>query len=362
MPEQDIGDRTEEATPRKLREAREKGRVARSVDLSSALVLLGGVLVLKLWGHYTLDALFRFTRGALGNMDARSMSVSDVAAWMGSGGLFMLKAAAPIIGGLIVIAFVGNILQTGFIFSGAPLEFRSDRINPVEGMKRLMSKRGLVRLMASLFKVAVVALVAYFTIRSRFGAYPELINAGMPEILAFIMRCTFVLALRIGIALLALALLDFAYQKWQYRQDMRMTKQEVREELKRMEGDPLTRDRRRRMQRQIAMQRMMHAVPNADVVVTNPTEIAVALWYDSKRMSTPSVVAKGKRLIAQRMRELAEDHDVPIVERKALAQALYRMCDVGDQIPVDLHQAVAEVLAFVHEMSRMKARRKTAVA
>jgi len=362
MPEQDVGDRTEEATPRKLQEARRKGRVARSPDLSGALILLGAVLVLKLWGHYPLAALFNYTRGALGNMNVQTVGPHEIYAYFGGGGLYLLRAMMPVIGGLVIIAFLSNVMQTGFVFTGEPLTLKLDRLNPVEGMKRLLSKRGLVRLMASLFKVTVVALVAYYTIRSQFGVYTELSGASVGGIFAFVTGCTFVLALRIGIALLALALLDYIYQKWQFKQDMRMTKQEVRDELKRMEGDPLTRDRRRRMQRQIAMQRMMHDVPRADVVVTNPTEVAVALRYEARQMAAPTVVAKGKGLLAGRIREIAEEHQIPIVERKPLAQALYRMCDVGDQIPMDLYQAVAEVLAFVYELNRMKAQQRPSVA
>ncbi len=362
MPEHEVGDRTEEATPRKLQEARSKGRVARSPDLSAALILLGVVVVLKLWGRYPLEALLTFTRGALGNMDVGTMGPREVCTYFGGAGLFVFRAMMPVIGGLVFIAFLGNVLQTGFVFSGEPMVLKLERLNPVEGMKRLLSKRGLVRLMASLFKVSVVALVAYFTIRSQFDVHTELTGASVGQIFAFVMRCTLTLVLRIGVALLALALLDFLYQKWQYKQDMRMTKQEVRDELKRMEGDPLTRDRRRRMQRHIAMQRMMQDVPKADVVVTNPTEIAVALRYEARRTTAPTVLAKGKGLIAAHIREIARENEVPIVERKPLAQALYKMCDVGDQIPVDLYQAVAEVLAFVYELNRMRAERKPDVA
>jgi len=362
MPDNDVGDRTEEPTPRKLREAKEKGRVARSPDLSGALILLGGVLALKLWGHYPLRALYEFTRGALGNLDAGTLGVREIYTYFGGGWLFLIKATTPVIGGLVVIAFLANVMQTGFVFSGDPLTLKPDRLNPVEGMKKLLSKRGLMRLLASLFKVSVVGLVAYFTIRGQFGVYTELVGIGINEIIAFVMECTFVLALRIGLALLALAILDFTYQRWQYRQDLKMTKQEVRDELKRMEGDPLTRNRRRRLQRELALQRMMHAVPDADVVVTNPTELAVALRYEASTMTAPSVVAKGKGLIAQRIREIAEENNVPIVERRPLAQALYRMCDVGDQIPVQLYQAVAEVLAFVYELNRMKADRRPPAA
>jgi flagellar biosynthetic protein FlhB len=281
-------------------------------------------------------------------------------AWFAGGALLMLRALMPIIGGLLIIAFLGNVMQTGFVFSGDPLALKLDRLNPVQGMKNLISKKGLMRLGSSLGKVAVVAAVAFASIRAMFGPCTELSSAGIDGIIAFVFRSTYVVALRIALALLALALIDFLYQRWQYKQDMRMTKQEVRDELKRMEGDPLTRDRRRRMQRELAMQRMMADIPKADVVVTNPTEIAVALRYESGAMNAPRVVAKGQRLMAQRVREIAEAHGVPIVERKPLARALFQMCKVGDEVPVELYQAVAEVLAFVYELNRMKGRRPAA--
>jgi flagellar biosynthetic protein FlhB len=359
---EDMGDRTEDATPRKIEEAREKGRVVRSADLSSALVLLGGLLVLKIWGANVLDAMFQFTSAALGNLGARDMTVDDIYAYFGAGGLFLLKAMLPVIGGLVFIAFIGNVAQTGFVFSSEPLLFKFERVNPIEGMRRLMSKRGFVRLLGSIFKVIVVGAIAYFTIRGQFGAYLDLADASFYEIVSFTLGCAYEIALKIALALLALAILDFAYQRWQYMQDLRMTKQEVREELKRMEGDPLTRDRRRRVARQVAMHRMMHNVPRADVVVTNPTEIAVALRYEAGVMNAPTVLAKGKGLLAQRIREIATEHEIPIVERKPLAQSLYKLCEIGDQVPVSLYQAVAEVLAFVYELNRMKRRERVAVA
>jgi len=306
--------------------------------------------------------MYDYTRGSLGNMHTGSMDVGDIYAWFGGGGLFLLRALMPIVGGLLVIAFLANVMQTGFLFSSESLKFSLGKLNPVEGMKRLCSKRGFVRLSASLFKVSVILVVAGLTIRSYFPTFTVLNAAGFGQIASFVMGVTFELALKIAIALLALALLDYLYQKWQYGEDQKMTKQEVRDELKRMEGDPLTRDRRRRMQREIAFSRMMADVPEADVVITNPTEIAVALRYEAKVMNAPRVIAKGQRLTAQRIREIAEESDVPIVERKPLARALFRMCDIGDEVPVDLYQAVAEVLAFVYELNRMKAQARPAVA
>ena len=362
MSEYDLTDRTEEATPRRLEEAREKGLVARSEDLSTAIILLGGLLVLRFWGHYPLEALVQFTRGALGNLDARAMNGSDVCAVLGGAGLFLFKVMLPVAGALLVIALVANVVQTGFLFSTEPLTPKLQRLNPAEGMKRLVSRRGLVRLAAGLLKVAVVGIVAGLSIHAQFDAYVALSDASVDRIFAFVMSATFDVALRVGIALLALAVLDFLYQRWQYREDLRMTKQEVRDELKRMEGDPLMRDRRRRLQRRVVAQRMMHRVPSADVVVTGSGELALALCYDARSTDAPTVVAKGKGRLARRIVELAEDAGVPVVEREPLARALDRACDAGATVPSALYEDVAEVLAYVYEIRRMDPTRRAAAS
>lgn len=363
MSEYDSTERTEEATPRRLEEAREKGHVARSEDLSTAIVLLGGLLVLKFWGHYPLDAMTSLMRGAFGNLDVRQMEGADLYATLGSALIFLLRACAPVIAGILVVALAASVVQTGFLFSADPVTPKIERLNPVEGLRRLWSRRGLVRLLAGLFKIAVVGLVAGFAIRARLGACVSLSDASAEDIFAFVASSTFDVAIKVAIALLALAIVDFAWQRWQYLQDLRMTKQEVRDELKRMEGDPLMRDRRRRMQRRVATQRMMHRVPAADVVVTAPDGAAVALRYDAGSMDAPAVVAKGRGYLAARIRETAEDSGVAVVERADLASALDRACDVGAAVPQGLFESVAEVLAYVREAGRMKdSRRALSVA
>ena len=362
MSEYDLMDRTEDATPRRLEEAREKGMVARSDDLSTAVILLGGLAALKVWGHYPLEALVGFTRGALGNLDARAMTGSDLTAYVGGAGLFFLKVMLPLAGALLVIALVANLAQTGFLFTTAPLTPKFERLNPAEGLKRLVSKRGFARLLAGLLKIGVIAVVAGVSIRAQLDTCVGLSDASVQAIIAFVTSATFDITLRIALALLALSLADLVYQRWQHRQDLRMTKQEVRDELKRMEGDPLMRDRRRRVQRRVSTQRMMHRVPSADVVVTGGDELAVALRYDARSMDAPAVVAKGKGHLARRIVELAEEAEVRVVERETLARALDRACDAGAAVPSELYGDVAEVLAFVYEIRRMDPARAASVA
>lgn len=362
MPRDDVAERTEKATPRKLRQAREKGQVAKSRDLSSALILLGSILGLKLWGSYTFNGLYRLTAGALGNLNVTTLDIRDAYVYFGRSGLLMIEAVMPIVGALVGIAFLANVVQTGFLITTEPLVPKLTKFNPIEGISSLVSKKGLVRLLASLFKVIVIAVVAYYAISAKTDSFIKLSEGSFAQIAAFGMASTVDVVLKIALALLLLAMFDFAFQKWQYGQDQKMTKKEVSDELKRMEGDPLLRSRRRRMQRELARQRMMHRVPDADVVVTNPTHLAIALQYDSSTMIAPIVVAKGAGLVAERIREIADESDVPIVERKSLAQALFRLCEIDDPVPIDLYQAVAEVLAFVHELNRMKVQQRAGVA
>ena len=235
-----------------------------------------------------------------------------------------------------------------------------EKISPLAGLKRLFSKRTAMKLVMNLAKVGVIAAVAYQTISTYL---PKLVNISSAQFLP-VFACgahmVFILGLRLAAVLLVLALLDYAFQKYQTVQDMRMSKEEVREELKRMEGDPTMRQRRRNVAKQLAAQRMSQAVPQADVVVTNPTELAIALKYDHETMAAPKVVAKGAGFIAQRIREIAAENDVPIIERKPLAQALYKSCEVGDLVPPTLYKAVAEVLAYVFELAGKGFRRSVA--
>ena len=353
MPE-DVGERTEEATPRRRQEARERGHVPRSTDLSSALVLLGGLIMLRLTGGYAVTVLYGFVRVGLENLHRTELTPGDIYSYFGLGGVTLLKALGPFIGGLVAVAYLGNVVQTGFVLSGHPLQFRGERINPIEGIKRLISRRGMVRLGASIFKIAVIAVVAYFTIRGQFPVYMKLVDGDYRQIAMFLVGAMFELGFRIALALLVLALVDFLYQRWQYEQDIRMTKQEVRDEMRRMEGDPLTRDRRRRMQRQVAMQRMMMGMPKANVVITSPTGVVVALRYDASEMDAPVVVAKGSGFLAERLRQVAREHDLPVIERESLARALDRVCEVGGRVPEELYQNVAEVFAYVLEIKRMR--------
>ena len=246
--------------------------------------------------------------------------------------------------------------QVGWLFTTKPLEFKFNRLNPISGLKRLLGLSSAVKLGMNLLKMSVVLGVAYITMRGQFEAIIAASALSHRTAVGLGAKLVYELGLRIGLALLVLALLDYWYQRWKHKDNLKMTKQEIKEELRQMEGDPIVKRRQRTAQFQLALQRIRQAVPQADVVVTNPTELAIALKYDSETMSAPKVTAKGRGLLARRIREIAIEAGVPIVERKWLAQAMYKIVEIGQEIPPQFYKAVAEILAFVYELAGKKRR------
>ncbi len=347
----DAGEKTEAPTARRLEESRGEGKVAKSQDLAAAMGLLAGLFLLNIYGPAMLSGFMGILRECLTiNHAPISGQVALEESWR-----MIVRYSWGILGPfflvLVVVAIVANLMQVGFLLVGKPLVPSFEKISPLAGIKRLFSLRSAMRLVMSLSKVIIIGLVAYYTIES---FMPELVGLAGADFLKVINRGTslvFILGLRMGLILLILALLDYFYQKHQMNQDLRMTKQEVKEEFKRMEGDPIMRQRRRSVARELATQRMSQAVPKADVVITNPTHLAIALKYDPSEMPAPKVVARGAGYVAQRIREIAMENDVPIMERKPLARALYKSCEVGDFVPQELYKAIAEVLAYVFELA-----------
>lgn len=341
-------EKTEDPTPKRREEAREKGQVARSQDMNSAFIILSGMLILYAFGYLMLERLYGNAMVFFDYMGSEPIMENIEAVGVDFIYLSMITVL-PMFGGLFLIAILINLLQTGFIFTWHPLIPKPDKINPSKGFERLFSRRTLVHTAMNLGKLAVIATVVYMTLRERIEECQSLALLLPGQIFTFAADMVFVLGVRVGLALLFLAILDFGYQRWQHEQELRMSRQEIREEMKRMEGDPQTRQRRRSIQRQIAMQRMMSSVPEAEVVITNPTEIAVALKYDTEGMHAPIIVAKGRRKVAERIREIATENDIPIYEDKPLARRLVKI-DVGQSIPPAEYRAVAEILAFVYRL------------
>ncbi|MDY6820646.1 MAG: flagellar biosynthesis protein FlhB [Deferribacterota bacterium] len=352
MPERrDEEERTEQATPKKRREALEKGNVAKSRELPSALLLLITTLFFYFYITNILEVMkdFFFETWQTYRFNIDTDSIYYIFNY------FLLKALIvflPFIFIIILTAFLSNVVQFGFIFSAKALEPKWERLNPINGFKNLFSKRSLVELGKSLFKIFVVGAVAYYILKGKIDDIASLTNADINFTLLYLGKLIFKIFLYIALVILVLAAMDFAYQKWQHERDLMMSKREVKEELRQMEGDPLIRQRIRSLQREMARRRMMEEVPKADVVITNPTHYAIALKYDSRGDNAPKIVAKGQNLIALRIKEIAKNNNVPVYEDPNLARLLFDSVDIGSEIPENLYKAVAEVLAFVYNLNR----------
>jgi len=348
MPADDAGERTEQPTPRRREEAREAGRIARSTDLSAALALLGGLLLLKMLGGRMFGTLLSMTQELGSPPGLTPDAATDWGMRVTYGAVSLL---VPFLGVLVIVAALGCLAQSGLLLTWKRLQPDLTKLNPVVGVRRIISLDAVVRLGTGLLKMICVAAVAYLTIVAHIGPVLSVGGVAARAVLPLGADVAFQLALRLGLVLLFLGILDYLYQRWQHEKGLRMTKQEVRDELKRMEGDPLVKHRRRQVQTRLAMQRIQLDVPKADVVVTNPTEYAVALKYDPATMSAPRLIAKGKDLVAARIRQVAQQHGIPIVQRPPLARSLFAAVEVGQEIPAAFYRAVAELLAYVYQLT-----------
>jgi len=349
---EDSGDKTEAPTARRRQEAREQGNIARSADLTAAVLILGALMLLDWYGPGLMSALKVLVSEMLSASSFRSPVPGDSMQVIVSGVTHVAKASAPFFLGVLVIVVLINIVQVGFFFGTARLKPKAGMLNPIAGFGRIFGGgQGFVGGAMSALKVGLVGAVAYSAIANRIGQIITVQQLTFAQIFELGAQIVWQIGIRIGLLLLVLAIIDFAWQKYRTEQKLKMSKQAVKDEMKRMEGDPLMKQRRRQVANAIAQQRMKKAVPTADVVVTNPTEFAVAIKYDATTMHAPRVVAKGQGLMAARIRQLAIENGVPILERKPLARALYKMVDVGGEIPEQFYSAVAEILAYVYELS-----------
>lgn len=348
--------KTEEATEKRKQEARKKGQVAKSMELNSVVVLFAMFLFLNFaggWLYYEIKAYLK------NNLAPASMitelTESNLGHMLLGHLIFFLRIFLPIGLCAVVIAVGINYLQVGPLFTTEPLRPKFSKLNPINGFKRMFSSQGLVDLVKSCLKLIIVLYFAYSTIKSRIFLLVDTAKLGVLQTGVIVWSIVFQVALKVCTFLLILAILDYAYQRWQLRKNLRMSKKEVRDEYKQVEGNPLIKNKIRQRQREIAQRRMMQEVPNADVVITNPTHLAIALKYEPGRMAAPSVIAKGEGYIAQKIREIAQANGVVLVENKPLAQAIYKTVEIGEVIPEKLYQAVAEVLAFVYRLKQKNA-------
>ncbi|MBW1758814.1 MAG: flagellar biosynthesis protein FlhB [Deltaproteobacteria bacterium] len=348
-------EKTEQATPKRRQESREKGQVAKSKEVSSALILLASLGIFFFLGSWMFWRLSGFMGGVFQNLGTlRLESIPKSCAFLSKVFRQIFIILMPLMLAVLIAGIAGNLAQVGFLFTGKPLSPDFSRIDPIKGMKKIISLRSLMELVKSVIKIFFVGGIAFLLVRSELENIPALIQMSVGEILAFVGKVSFKICFYTCLALIVLAVLDYAFQRWQHEKDMKMTKQEVKEERKQSDGDPKIKARIRKVQMEMFQRRMMQKVPEATVIITNPTRLAIALKFEADEMIAPRVIAKGAGFIAGRIREIAKENDIPIVEHKPLAQTLFKAAEIGDFIPVDLYRAVAEILAYVYRLKGMR--------
>lgn len=348
-----FAERTEEPTPKRLAKAREEGRVVKSNDLVAGVGLVATTMALQGLGPFIVEQLWNGMTDAFAGL--RPMELTPIA----TGGLLQewaylfLRAVLPAAAVLVVVGVALGMLQTRFIFTLKPLVPRFSGLNPITGLTRMFSLRSLTELIKGILKLAIIGFIAYREVRRVLPSFPNLMAQSVPAGVSAIAGILLDVLQTIGWGLLVIGLADYAYQYWEFRRSVRMTKEEVKREHREQEGAPELKSKQRQRARELAMRRRaLKDVPQADVVVTNPTHYAVALKYDAAVGSAPKVLAKGADILAQRIKIIAREHDVPMVENRTLARGLYNSVEVGKFIPPEYYQAVAEVLAFVYSIRR----------
>ena len=352
------GEKTEEPTDKRRRDARSKGQVARSQELNTAFVLLMGFFILNLFWEYIYGNIADYTVYIYTHLP-ESTSVETIRELFIGIMLLLAKTAFPIMLAILVMGLAINIYQVGLMFSTERLEWSLSKLNPINGFSRIFSKRSLVELVKSLFKIAIIGSFLYMYLEDHIPFMPYYIYYDLATSLEEISKILFNMVFKVIAIMIIMAIADYAYQKWQMTQDLKMSKQEVKDEYKQMEGDPQIKGKIKQKQRQMAMMRMMQEVPKADVIITNPTHLAIAIMYKTG-MAAPIILAKGRDKVAEKIKQIARDNRISIVENKPLARALYEAVEVGDMVPQELYQAVAEVLAYVYRLKNKKIPRPSA--
>ena len=351
MAEQDGQEKTEQPTGKKLKDGREKGQVAKSVEINSLAIFTSGLMLLLVTQNFISSRMSGFSKHYFGNLDVLTISKSMIQTFTKDQALFYFITLAPILGGLFLIGFIASAAQVGVKFSLKALTPKFSKLNPITGLKNVFaSVNSLVELLKSALKLVVIGILSYITISKFILQSTSLVTLTVPDIVHFMIEAAFTLLWRIALLYAVLAAADFIYQKVKFKKDMMMTKQEVKEENKQSEGDPKIKSRIREIQYKTARNRMMQDVPKADVVITNPTHFAIAIKYDMEKDAAPRVLAKGADKVAQKIKEIARQNNIPLQENRELARALYKICDIGDQIPETLFKAVAQVLAYVYQL------------
>ena len=354
MPESSGQERTEKATPKRRQQSRKKGQVGQSREIPSVLILMTALGFFYFAGSWMFWNISEFIGGVYQELDTlRLNTVSDVSTFSVDIFKKLFSILIPFFVPILIAGIAGNVGQVGFEMHSEPLRPKLNKINPIAGLKKFVSVRSLVELAKSIMKLLIIGGISYGLIKAEMRGFPLLMQQGVGEILLFIAQVAFKILFFVCLALIILAFLDYIYQRWQFEESIKMTKQEVKDERRQSEGDPKVKSRIRKAQLEMAARRMMEAVPEADVVITNPVHLAVALKFEASEMMAPTVIAKGAGHIAERIKEIANAHQVPVVEDKPLAQTLFKMVEIGEFVPVELYRAVAEILAYVYRLRGM---------
>lgn len=347
------GEKTEKATPKRRKDERKKGNVLQSKDIVSAISIIAMFYGLKIWSPYIYIYAQRLIGKYVAEMGTTTTLIGhNMTPYFIDGLLFFGIMAMPLLLLASAVTIIGTGIQTKFMFSGELLKPKFSRLDPIKGFAKLFSIRSIVELFKSLLKISAIAYVIYDTFVNKIAELPKLLNMEILPAIIFICLSIFDMIITVAMLFIVISVLDYGYQWWDFEKNIKMSKQDVKEEYKQMEGDPQVKGKQKERQREAAAKRMMQAVPTADVVIRNPTHFAIAIAYDTKNDRAPKVVAKGQDRIALKIIEIAEENNVVITENKPLARALYANVDIGTEIPPEFYQPVAEVLAFVYSLNK----------
>ena len=291
-----------------------------------------------------------FSVGIFGQLDEINLDGTNFRGYLLGAAKYLLFTIAPFFLIIPVIGVVANLMQVGFLFSTKAIKPKLDKLNPVKGMKNLFNQQAVVRLAMNIIKVAIIGYVAYIVVRNEWPKFLPLVDSEVPAIYLFLMHTILKVLIYTVLVLFILAIIDLTYQRYKYTENLKMSKQEVKDERKMVEGDPKVKAQQRQLQMRIAFNQMIKQLPEADVIVTNPTHVAVALRYDTQSMDAPKVIGKGLRKLAQRIKKIGRENDIPIVENPPLARSLYKMCEIGEEIPGEFYQDVAEIIAQIYRL------------
>jgi len=353
---EDSSQEKEEAPSEKKRDdARKKGTVAKSTEVNSVFVLLTAIFLLRLTGPWMMREFDNHIREYFALCSVPDMSMQRLIELSQGAIIVLIKIILPFAGAILCAGVLANVVQIGLLFTFEPMIPKLEKLNPISGFGRIFSMRTVVETLKNILKICLIGYIAYATLKGKYEILITLADVSIMMIWQFVLAATYDIFLRTALVMLLIALADYGYQRYEHEKKLKMSHQEIKEEHKQMEGDPQVKARIRALQREMARRKMMDQVPQASVVVTNPTHLAIALLYDPEKNDAPLVVAKGKDLTALRIKKIAEENDVPLYEDKPLARAMYDMVEVGEPIPGEFFEAVAQIIAYVFKLKGKKA-------